>query len=67
MNIQGDSLGKVNILGGDNIDRCEEKQFIRKRGLILDGYEIERFESPDLIPLDFCLWGCDEEFTKKKG
>jgi len=25
--------------------------------LILNGYETELFESPDLTPLDFCLWG----------
>jgi hypothetical protein len=26
--IQGDSGGKVNILGGDQIDHCEKKSFI---------------------------------------
>ena len=25
--------------------------------LILNGYETEQFESPDLTPLYFCLWG----------
>jgi hypothetical protein len=26
--IQGDSGGKANILGGDNIDHCEKKKYI---------------------------------------
>jgi len=30
--------------------------------------EIELFESPDLIPFDFCLWGwMQNEIYKKKG
>jgi hypothetical protein len=58
----------VNVLAGDNIGRCEKKQFIRKRGLILNGYEIERFESPDLTPLQFLFVGSDEQRNlQKKG
>jgi hypothetical protein len=36
-NIQGDSEGKANILGGDNTGRCEGKVHI-KMCLILNGY-----------------------------
>jgi hypothetical protein len=36
--IQGDSGGKVNILGGDNVSHCEKKVHTNM-GLILNGYQ----------------------------
>jgi hypothetical protein len=52
LNIQGDSGGKVNILGGDRIGHYEKKKVNMNMCLIT---KMELFEYVDLTTLDFCL------------
>jgi hypothetical protein len=53
-NIRGGSGGKINAFGGDKYPSLRQ-MFIQTNVLLLKVTEIQRFESPDLIPLDFCL------------
>jgi hypothetical protein len=54
----------VNTLGGDRFGHCAKKKSCEH----VSNSEWLLFESPDLIPFDFCLWGwMQNEIYKMKG
>jgi hypothetical protein len=64
--IQGDSGGKVNILGGDSIGHCEKKVHTNMC-LILNGYQDRAVWISRPVVVRFLFLGYEERSLQKKG